>query len=84
MLTCPFLFLTIDLLTFWQIKNIDGKLSFDMEETLKKELNSAAAVKLMEKAVPVESNSNTEMCAIVASGEQAKVEVGSFYIGLLA
>ncbi|XP_042062883.1 something about silencing protein 10-like isoform X2 [Salvia splendens] len=57
-----------------KIKNIDDNLSFDMEETLKKEVNSAAAVKLMEKAVPVESNSNSEMCAIVASAEQAKVE----------
>ena len=78
MLTCTFLLLTIDLLTFWQIKNIDDNLSFDMEETLKKEVNSAAAVKLMDKAVPVESNSNNEMCAIVSSAEQAKVEVGSF------
>ncbi|XP_047976227.1 something about silencing protein 10 [Salvia hispanica] len=57
-----------------KIKNIDDNLSFDMEETLKKEVNSAAAVKLMDKAVPVESNSNNEMCAIVSSAEQAKVE----------
>ncbi|XP_042060842.1 something about silencing protein 10-like [Salvia splendens] len=57
-----------------KIKNIDDNLSFDMEETLKKEVNCAAAVKLMEKAVPVESNSNSEMCAIIASAEQAKVE----------
>ncbi|KAL1561398.1 something about silencing protein 10 [Salvia divinorum] len=59
-----------------KIKNIDDNLSFDMEEALKKEVNSAAAVKLMEKAAPVESDSfnNSEMCAIIPSAEQATVE----------
>ena len=51
-----------------------------MEEILKKEMNGAGAVKILEKTAPVESDSlkNSEMCSIVASAEQATVEVGSF------
>ncbi|KAL1557218.1 something about silencing protein 10-like [Salvia divinorum] len=59
-----------------KIKTIDDNLSFDMEEILKKEVNGAAAVKLVEKTVPVESDSfnNSELCSIVASVEQATIK----------
>lgn len=83
MLTCPFLLLLpiVNLFfLFWQVKEMDDNLPFDMEEILRKEVNKAAAVKLVEETSAVESDSlnNSQMYPMVASTEQETIEVGSF------
>lgn len=62
---------------------MDDNLPFDMEEILRKEVNKAAAVKLVEETSAVESDSlnNSQMYPMVASTEQETIEVGSFLDG---
>lgn len=58
---------------------MDDNLPFDMKDIVKKDVNNAAVLKLVEKTAPIESDSfnNSQINPTAPSTKQAKVEVGT-------